>query len=121
MSWFSILPPALASLETWLIRIFLLLGILTIGPWALLILYDLVLYILRTAAYEFPIVGGRARGAQRPRAPSLMERPGGQPRRFSVGVRSGGGGDGGSGSETEGTRANGGVTRERKGLVTSGD
>lgn len=25
--------------------------------------------------YEIPVVGGRARGAQRPRAPSLNERP----------------------------------------------
>jgi len=38
--------------------------------------------------YEVPYVGGRARGKQRPRAPSLAERPDGQPRRMSmVGVR----------------------------------
>lgn len=63
----------------------LLLGVLTIGPWALLILYDLVLWIVRAIYYEIPYIGGRARGKRRPRAPSLAERPSGQPRRFSLG------------------------------------
>ena len=62
----------------------ILLGILTIGPWALLIAYDLILYILRASTYELPYVGGRARGRQRPRAPSLAERPSGRPRTFSI-------------------------------------
>ena len=32
--------------------------------------------------YELPVVGGRARGKQRPRAPSLAERP--RPRALSI-------------------------------------
>jgi hypothetical protein len=55
-----------------------------IGPWAALVVYDLVLYIFRAIAYEVPLVGGRARGESRPRAPSLTERPSGRPRRFSL-------------------------------------
>lgn len=47
-------------------------------------LYDLLLYLVRTAVYELPIYGGRARGQTRPRAPSLSERPDGKPRRFSL-------------------------------------
>lgn len=34
--------------------------------------------------WEVPWVGGRARGRQRPRAPSLNERPGGQRRAFGL-------------------------------------
>ncbi|KAH0541419.1 hypothetical protein FGG08_004109 [Glutinoglossum americanum] len=82
MSWFSILPAGLSTLETWAIRIFLILGALTIGPWLLAIAYDILLYIWRSATYELPIVGGRARGKQRPRAPSLAERP--RPRALSI-------------------------------------
>lgn len=38
------------------------------------------------ALYEMPVVGGRVRGAQRPRAPSLNERPDGGARRvFGLG------------------------------------
>jgi hypothetical protein len=62
----------------------LFLGIVMIGPWAALVVYDLVLYIFRAIAYEVPLVGGRARGDARPRAPSLTERPSGRPRRFSL-------------------------------------
>lgn len=36
------------------------------------------------ALYEMPVVGGRVRGAQRPRAPSLNERPNGGTRRVFV-------------------------------------
>ena len=105
MSWFSILPAHLTIVETWIIRFFvcppqvqkqqrankitnlqLLLGILTIGPWLILILYDLVLYIFRAATYEIPYFGGRARGRQKPRAPSLAERPSGRARKFSIGT-----------------------------------
>jgi hypothetical protein len=32
--------------------------------------------------YALPVIGGRARGKQRPRAPSLNERPNGQRRAF---------------------------------------
>ncbi|KAI4182208.1 MAG: hypothetical protein LQ346_006637 [Caloplaca aetnensis] len=85
MSWFSILPTHLTAVETWLIRFFLLLAILTIGPWALLIVYDLLLWIFRFILYIIPFVGGRARGKKRPRAPSLSERPSGRRRTFSIG------------------------------------
>lgn len=106
MSWASILPPYLSLVETWIIRIFvsfhiasllclrglrayhicqLLLGLLTMGPWLLMIVYDLLLYIFRAFTYEIPYIGGRARGRQRPRAPSLAERPSGHRRTFSIG------------------------------------
>lgn len=64
----------------------ILLGVLAIGPWLLLIVYDMVLYLFRTATYEIPYVGGRARNRPRPRAPSLSERPSGKPRSFSLTV-----------------------------------
>lgn len=64
----------------------LFLGALAIGPWLLLIVYDAVFYIFRTATYEIPYVGGRARNRPRPRAPSLSERPSGRPRTFSLTV-----------------------------------
>lgn len=60
---------------------------MTIGPWAALLVYDLVLYIFRATTYEIPVVGGRARGRARPRAPSLTERPSGHRRRFSLARR----------------------------------
>lgn len=50
-----------------------------------MIVYDLVLYMVRAIAYEVPYFGGRARGRQRPRAPSLTERPSGRARTFSIG------------------------------------
>ncbi|KAG4430094.1 hypothetical protein IFR05_014420 [Cadophora sp. M221] len=71
MSWFSILPPSISFIETWAIRIFIMLGVLAIGPWFLLIIYDMGLYLFRYATYEIPYVGGRARNRPRPRAPSL--------------------------------------------------
>ncbi|CAL3968770.1 hypothetical protein PZA11_004757 [Diplocarpon coronariae] len=71
MSWFSILPSSISFVETWLIRIFIILGMMVIGPWLLLIVYDMILYVFRTATYEVPYVGGRARNRPRPRAPSL--------------------------------------------------
>ncbi|KAL8693422.1 MAG: hypothetical protein Q9224_003754 [Gallowayella concinna] len=85
MSWFSILPTHLTIVETWLIRFFLLLGLLTIGPWALLIVYDLLLWLFRSILYVVPYVGGRARGKKKPRVPSLSERPSGRARTFSIG------------------------------------
>ncbi|KAL1968330.1 hypothetical protein VTN77DRAFT_1859 [Rasamsonia byssochlamydoides] len=84
MAWYSLLPPHLTTFETWIVRFFILLGILTIGPWAFLVLFDIVLYIWRLATYEIPIVGGRARGRRRPRAPTLTERPSGRRRAFSL-------------------------------------
>lgn len=55
-----------------------------IGPWAILVIYDLILYAFRAVTYEIPVVGGRARGKARPRAPSLVERPNGHRRKFSL-------------------------------------
>lgn len=86
MSWFSILPASISFIETWVIRIFILLGLVAIGPWLLLIVYDFFLYLFRTATYEIPYIGGRARNRPRPRAPSLSERPSGKPRSFSLTV-----------------------------------
>ncbi|MCJ1466591.1 hypothetical protein MMC07_005211 [Pseudocyphellaria aurata] len=85
MTWLSILPAHLTVVETWITRFFLLLGIVLILPGLLLIVYDLVLYLVRAIAYEVPYFGGRARGRQRPRAPSLAERPNGRARTFSIG------------------------------------
>jgi hypothetical protein len=59
----------------------------TIGPWAALLVYDFILYVFRTVMYEVPVIGGRARGKARPRAPSLTERPTGHRRRFSLARR----------------------------------
>ncbi|CAG8976246.1 hypothetical protein HYALB_00009419 [Hymenoscyphus albidus] len=84
MTWSSILPESFLFIEIWAVRIFLLLGFIAIGPWILLIVYDVLLYIFRTATYEIPYVGGRARNRPRPRAPSLSERPSGTRRRFSL-------------------------------------
>ena len=84
MSWFSILPPQLATLEIWLVRFFLLLAFLTIGPWLLFIVYDFLLYVFRAFLHEVPYFGGRARGERRPRIPSLSERPDGRPRTVSL-------------------------------------
>lgn len=55
--------------NVWPDQVFL--GIVTIFPWAALIVFDVLLYIWRMGAYEFPVVGGRARGMQRPRTPTL--------------------------------------------------
>ncbi|OQO01415.1 hypothetical protein B0A48_12970 [Cryoendolithus antarcticus] len=87
MGLFSILPESLVTIETWIIRAFLLLALLIGGPWLLVMLYDLLLYSWRAATYEFPYIGGRARGRQRPRAPSLKERPNGIKRRFSLATK----------------------------------
>ena len=63
---------------------------MTIGPWALFLIYDMLLYIIRAVAFEIPYFGGRARGRRRPRAPSLVERPNGRRRTFSIGGPSSG-------------------------------
>ncbi|KAI9374681.1 hypothetical protein BJX61DRAFT_532227 [Aspergillus egyptiacus] len=75
MAWYSILPPELIYVESWVVRCFLFLGLLTIVPWIALLVFDMALYIWRIVTYEVPVVGGRARGMQRPRAPSLNEIP----------------------------------------------
>ncbi|KAJ5643678.1 uncharacterized protein N7484_006185 [Penicillium longicatenatum] len=84
MAWYSILPPQLIQVESWAVRIFFLLGIITIFPWLALILFDAGLWLYRMLLWELPWVGGRARGQQRPRAPSLNERPDGQRRAFGL-------------------------------------
>ena len=58
------------------------LGLITIGPWAFLVLLDATVWIYRLILWEVPYIGGRARGRQRPRAPSLNDRLGGQRRAF---------------------------------------
>lgn len=59
-------------------------GVILIGPWVCLLVYDLFLYIARSITHEIPFVGGRAQGKARPRAPSLTERPSGHRRKFSL-------------------------------------
>ena len=95
------MPESLLFIEVWAVRLFvskakvegyssanaksqLLLGIIAIGPWVLLIIYDVLLYLFRTATYEIPYIGGRARNRPRPRAPSLSERPSGMPRKLTL-------------------------------------
>ena len=107
MAWYSILPPQLTQLESWAVRIFvrltfsatsasfvsfltptfqqILLGIITIFPWAALIVFDASLWLYRMIIWEFPWIGGRARGQQRPRAPSLNERLDEHRRSFRLG------------------------------------
>lgn len=60
------------------------LGLVTIGPWAFLVLLDATIWGYKLILWELPWVGGRVRGRQRPRAPSLNERPGGQRRAFGL-------------------------------------
>ncbi|KAK8191602.1 hypothetical protein HDK77DRAFT_70225 [Phyllosticta capitalensis] len=83
MVWLSILPEQLSAFEAWVARFFILLSAITIGPWVFLIIYDVILYLVRTIMYELPAIGGRARGKRRPRAPSLTERPSGTKRHFN--------------------------------------
>ncbi|KAF2644838.1 hypothetical protein P280DRAFT_390423 [Massarina eburnea CBS 473.64] len=84
MGLLSILPEEYAFVETWVGRFFFIFGVITIGPWVFLMIYDFLLYLVRAATYEIPFVGGRARGKARPRAPSLTERPSGHRRKFSL-------------------------------------
>ncbi|KIW65459.1 hypothetical protein PV04_07717 [Phialophora macrospora] len=74
MAWYSILPSHLTTYETWIVRAFLILALLNLAPWILAILYDFLYYVCRQVWHEVPFVGGRAQGAQRPRAPSLRDR-----------------------------------------------
>lgn len=43
------------------------------SPWLLAILYDFLFWICRSIWHEIPVVGGRAQGYRRPRAPSLAD------------------------------------------------
>ncbi|KAF2006890.1 hypothetical protein P154DRAFT_454672 [Amniculicola lignicola CBS 123094] len=83
----SILPENFSVLEAWVTRLFLLFAAIVIGPWAALLFYDFILYVVRAVGHEIPYFGGRARGRARPRAPSLTERPSGHRRRFSLARR----------------------------------
>ncbi|KAJ5722636.1 hypothetical protein N7488_000671 [Penicillium malachiteum] len=101
MAWYSILPPQLIQVESWAVRIFFLLGLITIVPWFALIIFDAALWLYRIILWELPWIGGRARGQQRPRAPSLNERPDGQRRVFGLrGLETDGDRDGDSTPET---------------------
>jgi hypothetical protein len=103
MGLLSILPEEYIFVETWLGRLFVrqegsvscivlianncsqfFFGVIILGPWVFLMVYDFLLYLVRSATYEIPFVGGRARGKARPRAPSLTERPSGHRRKFSL-------------------------------------
>jgi hypothetical protein len=85
------------------------------GPWIIFLVYDLALYIFRSIHYEVPVVGGRARGRQRPRAPSLAERPNGRVRGWSLGAHASGLEDSDAGADG-GRRRRGGRGRgHRKG------
>ncbi|KAF2712277.1 hypothetical protein K504DRAFT_372681 [Pleomassaria siparia CBS 279.74] len=84
MALLSILPASFSGFETVLTRLFLLIAVLIIGPWAGVLLYDLLLYAVRSITHEIPVVGGRALGKARPRAPSLAERPSGHRRKFNI-------------------------------------
>ncbi|KAL4906279.1 hypothetical protein BDW74DRAFT_177295 [Aspergillus multicolor] len=75
MAWYSILPAELIYFESWVVRCFLFLGIMTVLPWVTLLILDMALYAWRLVTYYTPGIGGRARGMQRPRAPSLNELP----------------------------------------------
>ncbi|KAI1004059.1 hypothetical protein K3495_g4150 [Podosphaera aphanis] len=75
MSWFSILPPSYTFVEVWVVRLFLLLGTITMGPWVLLLIYDGALYIIRTFLYEIPLIGGRARDKARSQTYSVSSDP----------------------------------------------
>ncbi|KAG9248736.1 hypothetical protein BJ878DRAFT_309743 [Calycina marina] len=84
MAWFSLLPESIRHIEVWIIKFFLFLAALAIGPWLLLILYDILLFIFRVATYHIPYIGGRARNRPRPRAPSLSEKSSGRARTLSL-------------------------------------
>lgn len=84
MAWYSILPPQLIQFESWAVRIFFLLGLITIVPWCAMIIFDAGLYLYRMVLWEIPWIGGRARGHQRPRAPSLTERSESRRRAFGL-------------------------------------
>jgi hypothetical protein len=51
----------------------LLFAVLTLGPWLLVFAYDFVLYFIRYALWELPVIGGKARGQRRPEPIKLVE------------------------------------------------
>ncbi|GAM90945.1 hypothetical protein ANO11243_089920 [Dothideomycetidae sp. 11243] len=80
----SLLPESLHIIESAVSWLFFALAVITIGPWLLVFLYDILLYAWRSVTFDIPYIGGAARGKQRPRAPSLAKRPDGHRRRFSL-------------------------------------
>ncbi|KAK5196062.1 hypothetical protein LTS13_000091 [Exophiala xenobiotica] len=111
MAWYSLLPTHLTVYETWIIRGFLLLAVMNILPWILAFLYDALLYLGRMVWHEIPVFGGRARGENRPRAPSLRQRAGDRRRSIvelvtgsTAGGTAGAGGDGAAGVPAPSTR-----------------
>ena len=62
-----------------------ILGLMTLIPWTAILFFDFALYVCHMVLYEFPLIGGRARGARRPRAPSISQRlDGGQRTGFAL-------------------------------------
>lgn len=60
---------------------------MTLIPWTAILFFDFALYVCHMVLYEFPLIGGRARGARRPRAPSISQRlDGGQRTGFALGA-----------------------------------
>lgn len=47
---------------------------MTLIPWTAILFFDFALYVCHMVLYEFPLIGGRAQGARRPRAPSISQR-----------------------------------------------
>jgi hypothetical protein len=102
MDWIRVVSDSLGSVISWIKTIFvgavlplsismssdvrdqLSLALLVIGPWLAVLVYDLLLYVWRSTLYEIPYIGGRARGRDKPMAPSLTERPGGDPRKLTL-------------------------------------
>jgi hypothetical protein len=94
MSWFS----SITTLTSWVTTIFVwrflisnlllsylcssqfYLALLIITPWLLALAYDLLLYTWRSLTYDIPVIGGRARGVNPPRAPTLTARTDGATR-----------------------------------------
>ncbi|KAI5287908.1 hypothetical protein KEM52_001381 [Ascosphaera acerosa] len=63
MAWYSLLPPdsQYAYLESAIVKCFIVLGVLIGGPGWLLVLYDIVVYFFRIAAFEvMPRLLGRS-------------------------------------------------------------
>ncbi|KAF2665689.1 hypothetical protein BT63DRAFT_428638 [Microthyrium microscopicum] len=77
---FAGISSLLATVISWVTTISFYMAILFIGPWIVALVYDVLLYLWRSISYEIPVIGGRARGRQPPRPPTLTERPDGAER-----------------------------------------
>ncbi|KAE8152699.1 hypothetical protein BDV25DRAFT_150620, partial [Aspergillus avenaceus] len=60
MAWYSVLPAEFTYVESWLARVFIILGLLTIAPWALLIIFDILFYLWRVLIAKIPIGNNNA-------------------------------------------------------------